>query len=126
MILKVALKKPKRLPPSFNDHMYPWASCAPFVDNKRAMLIHRPRAVITFTHRKTPYISIQAWCGNHFTGDDKFTFLDFLPTTGKLLCARCEAMATKAGLPSADELNGQHVHLGKLFVKRTCHHNKEE
>ena len=119
-MLKVPLKRPKPFPPGINDNMFPWATCTPFVDNKRAMLIHRPRAVITFTHMKMPYISVQAWCGNHFTGDDKFTFLDSIPDGGKLLCARCEIMATQVGLPSADELNGQHVHLGKLLVKRTC------
>ena len=38
----------------------------------------------------------------------------------KLLCAACERNAVLAGLPSAYELAGRHVHLGKLKAVQTC------
>lgn len=96
-----------------------WESCAPFVDNDRAMLIHRPRMVTIYNCLGKKHMAINSWCGNGFTGTKKFTFLDALDGR-KFVCARCEAAATKAGLPSADELSGKHIHLGKVVAVQTC------
>jgi len=117
MMLKLPLK-PSRY--KREDYAFPWASCTPFVDNKLAQLIHRPMRVSTYKIHTTPHISISNWCGNTFSGDNKFTFMDTLPMNGKLLCARCEANAVAAGLLSADEIAGHHVHQGKLIVVKTC------
>ena len=116
--LKLPLKKKAYKKSDFNPIQ--WHSCLPFVDNKKAILIHRPREVSTYTHFKYPYLAIKAWCGNHFTGDDKFTFMASLDGQDKLLCARCEAIATQNGLPSAEDLTGKHVHIGRLKAIRTC------
>ena len=97
----------------------PWTSCTPFVDNSRAMLIHRPFAVTTYRTHKNSHTSVHYWCGNVSSGTNVFTFLDSL-NGNKLLCARCEERAISQGLPSADELVGRHVHKGKLVAVQTC------
>jgi hypothetical protein len=98
-----------------------WTECAPFVKNSRAVLIHRPRYVCT--HQIGPqwreHISIQCWCGTSFSGLKQFTFLETVPE-GELLCERCEVAAFKYNQPTAQELCGGHVHLGKLVAVQTC------
>lgn len=99
----------------------PWKACAPFVDNRRSPLIHRPIAVATFKGFKRPHLAIKFLCGNSATGTDKFTFLDSNLPEGKFVCARCEKVAKRTGLPSADELLGYHVHTGGLIAVQKCH-----
>ena len=96
-----------------------WESSAPFVDNMRALLIHRPRNVTIYELPGRKHLAVGTWCGNSFTGTDKFTFLDTLDGK-KLLCARCEAAAINVGLPSADELCMHHIHQGKVIAVQTC------
>lgn len=117
-MIKLTLRKPKhRHDPKFPA--FPWASCAPFVENSNGKLIHRPKTVVSFKIHKEPHTAIDNWCGNVHVGTNKFTFLE-TPPEGKLLCERCEYTAVKAGLPSADELAGRHVHTGKLIAIQTC------
>lgn len=118
MLVKQPLQNKRKQDKNF-PHIA-WHSSLPFVDNKLAMLIHRPREVSTFRHFKIPYIAVTNWCGNTNTGNDKFTFLESLPDAGKLLCSRCEEIAVRNGLPSAEQLTGKHVHLGKVKAIRTC------
>lgn len=117
--MKLALKKDKRLRPAFNG--LPWLSCQPFVENSRAVLIHRPRTVTTHKlgQKYKSHIAIGYWCGNSQTGTTKFTFLD-APPEDRILCARCEEKAVEAGLPSAAELAGRHVHIGGVVAVRHC------
>ena len=98
-----------------------WKEASPFIENSRAVLIHRPRYVTTHKigEKWKAHISVECWCGNTFTGTKKFTFLD-APPEGKLLCARCEEMATKRNMPTAYELAGRHVHLGRLVPQQLC------
>lgn len=99
----------------------PWVACRPFVENSMAVLIHRVRYVTT--HKIGPrweaHLGVHAWCGNGMTGTKKFTFLD-APPDGKLVCARCDAKATAAGLPSSSNLAGHHVHLGGVVAVQLC------
>lgn len=115
--MKVALESPKRR----MKNEIPWRECSPFVENSKAVLIHRPRSVST--HKIGPtyksHISVRGWCGNHFSGMKKFTFLD-APPEGKLVCARCEKIATKMGEPPSHVLAGRHVHLGHVVALQTC------
>lgn len=99
----------------------PWTESLPFVENRRAVLIHRPRRVTThqISEKDSPHIGMQCWCGTCFSGTTKFTFLD-APPDGKLLCLRCETEAVKAGLPSANQLVGHHVHLGRVVPEQVC------
>lgn len=93
-----------------------WKSSLPFVDNSRAKFIHRPRTVGVFKCGKRPaHLGIHMWCGSSQVGGKKFTFIETIPEDGKLLCARCEAAAIENGLPSAKELSGHHVKLGRLI-----------
>lgn len=117
-MLKLALQQRKRHS-IHSDKILPWASCAPFVENSRGVLIHRPRSAQTITIHKEPHIAVLNWCGNGFAGKRNLSFLS-APPEDKLLCARCEAQAVKAGLPSAAELTGRHVHLGKVVAVRVC------
>lgn len=84
--MKIALEKAK-------DHRYGihWSSCSPFVENSMAVLVHRPRYVVTHKigARWKSHIAVSCWCGSSFTGTKKFTFLD-VPKAEALLCARCE------------------------------------
>lgn len=116
MSAKVALERPKRVV----DYQFPWLSCAPFVDNSRGVLIHRPRSGSTYNlHRTGPHSAIHFFCGMVVTGGKNFTFLD-VPPEGRILCERCEVVAVANGLPSADELAGRHVHKGGVVAVATC------
>lgn len=113
--MKLALEKKKPAPNQLH-----WKACLPFVENKRGVLIHRPRNATTYSIHKLPHIGISFWCGMGVTGkSDKFDFLD-QPPEGRILCERCEAMAVKNGLPRADELAGKHVHKGRTVAVVTC------
>lgn len=105
---------------------FPWTSCAPFVENSRGVLIHRPRRGATFNLHKNPHIGISFWCGMSVASEGKsLTFLA-APPEGRILCEKCEASAVAAGLPSADELAGRHVHKGRTVAVVTCCKNTEK
>lgn len=117
--LKLPLEKIKPHPTHIGKVLH-WLSCAPFIENKHGTLIHRPRTGTTYNIHKTPHIGFHFWCGMSVTGDDKkFKFL-FSPPEGRILCERCEAIATSKGPPSADELAGKHVHKGRTVAVVTC------
>ena len=71
-MLKLALRQPKR-PPMHRDKILPWASCAPFVENSRGVLIHRPRSAQTITLHREPHIAVHYWCGNGVAGKRNLT-----------------------------------------------------
>ena len=98
-----------------------WAESSPFVDNSLALLVHRPRYITTHKigEKYKSHIAVEALCGNSFTGTKKFTFLD-APPDNKLLCARCEEVAAKRNMPSAESLAGRHVHIGRLVAQQMC------
>lgn len=98
-----------------------WKEASPFIENSRAVLIHRPRYVTTHKigEKWKAHIAIECWCGNSFSGTKKFTFLD-APPDNKLLCARCELLAVKNGQPTAESLVGKHVHLGRIVAQQVC------
>lgn len=115
--MQIALEKTKN---PFGGKV-PWVTCRPFVENSRAVLIHRPREVTT--HKIGPkwnaHIAVHAWCGTTMTGTKKFTFLD-APPAGRIVCARCEDAAVGAGLPSSTQLVGEHVHTGGVVAVSRC------
>lgn len=118
---KVALELLKKS----NDERYQylqWKTCLPFLENSRAVLIHRPRAVATVSKSavsKYPYLIAKMWCGNSMVNGEHWTFLAE-PPIGKVVCARCEKMAIQAGLYSSDEICGKHVHIGGVKAVITC------
>jgi hypothetical protein len=114
---KVKLERPKKI----QHGQFPWESCAPFVENSRGTLIHRPRSVSTYNLHKTgQHVAIFFWCGMGVSSSCKiFTFLS-TPPEGRIVCARCEAAAVANSLPSADELAGRHVHKGRTVAVATC------
>lgn len=122
--MKLALQRHKPYPEPYRHSIMPWASCAPFVENSRGVLIHRPRSVSTVTIHKAPHMAILYWCGNGVAGRH-LTLLE-APPEDALLCEACERRAVAAGLPSADALAGRHVHLGKVVAVRTCCEAKDK
>lgn len=104
-----------------SDHrVFPLTSSAPFVENSRGVLIHRPRSGAIYNIHKNPHIGVRFWCGMATTSSGtNLTFLDS-PPDDKILCARCEEFAAKNGLPSADSLAGRHVHVGRTIAAITC------
>jgi len=118
--MKVPISKEKR-----GNGGIPWVACEPFVENSRAALIHRVRHVTThqINDKYRPHIAVKCWCGNSMTGTKKFTFIS-APGTDDVLCARCEVIATKVGLPSAESIAGRHVHVGGVVVVKHCRHQK--
>lgn len=98
-----------------------WSEVEPFVENTRAVLIHRPRYVSEhkISDRWPAHLSVEAWCGTVFSGRKQFTFLDRVPD-GRLLCQRCEVTAFAKGQPTAESIVGCHVHLGRVVAQQTC------
>jgi len=98
-----------------------WRSSKPFVENRMAVLIHRPRKITTHKLKdRKPHDAIQFHCGSTQVGKrSKFTFLDD-PPEGKIVCARCEELAVERGLPSSSELAGRHVCTGGVKAVKSC------
>ena len=121
--MKLCLKQPRNLMKMYRHGgtILPWKTCEPFLENSRAVLIHRPRSIMTIqiSERFSPHIAIDCWCGNTMTGTKKFTFLA-VPEPHKIVCARCEDKAVVAGLPTSSTLAGRHVHTGGVVPYRSC------
>lgn len=115
----IKLDQPRETRPEVRG--MPWASCKPFVENSKAVLIHRPRTVTMhrISEEYRPHIAVENWCGNTHTGGKKFTFLDS-PPIGRIVCARCEENATKAGLLASSTLSGRHVCIGGVIAVSHC------
>ena len=114
--MKIALKRPK----DARRAVAVWSACLPFVDNERAVLIHRPKSVVTYNIHRVSHLGVHYWCNGQAAGGKKFTFLAVAPD-GKPVCQRCEDAAVESGLPSTDELCGAHRHKGTVVAVRTCH-----
>lgn len=119
-MLKLPLKR-RKTHQLFVGKTLSWASCLPFVENDRGLLIHRPRQVTQINIHLKPHIAIQYWCGNGVARGRGITFLSE-PPKDTLLCESCEERAVAAQLPSAFSLAGRHVHVGRLKAIRTCCH----
>lgn len=121
------MKLPLETRPFDVKNGFPWISCLPFIENSRGALIHRPRAGATYNLHKTgPHIAVKFWCGMSVSTSKKnLTFLT-APPAGKILCERCEDAAVKAGMQSADDIAGRHVHKGGVVAVATCCDIKEK
>jgi hypothetical protein len=118
--MQLALE-PKRYPAGCGGHIY-LRSAEPFVENTRAVLIHRVRHATIHTvlaDRWGPHLSVTNWCGNGFSSRKHLSFLA-APPTGKLVCARCEENAVQMGQPSSSEIAGRHVCLGGVRAYSAC------
>lgn len=114
--MKIALQKAPRL-----SRGIPWTACEPFIENTRAILIHRVKHVTTHKigDRWPAHLAVTCWCGNSISGTKNITFLAE-PPQEKLVCARCEDAAVKAELPTSAQLSGRHVHTGGLVAVARC------
>jgi len=95
----------------------------PFVENKRGVLIHRPRYANIYNLHKQAHMAVLYLCGNGTTGavteNSNIKFLA-LPPTDCIMCERCEAIAQSLDLPSASAMAGHHIHHGKVMGVITC------
>lgn len=97
-----------------------WKYSKPFIENERAVLVHRPRTITTFNYLGTRiHHAVEMHCGNTQTGDGVFRMHDMCPEE-KVLCQKCEEMAVHRGLPSAEELCGRHVCIGGVKAVKSC------
>lgn len=97
-----------------------WTSCAPFLINTRGVFVHRVRHARTVLwNGKASHHVVDYFCGNGTCGTGNLIFTDDVPED-RVLCERCEAFALAAGQPSADELAGHHVHIGRVRAFRVC------
>jgi len=102
--------------------IFPVRQSLPFVENSRAVLVHRVKHMEQHQlMKRAPHLAIHMWCGSGQNGSSKFTF-HADPPRDKLVCQRCETEATLAGQPSSTELVGRHVCLGGVKAFRTCIH----
>ena len=78
--MMIYLEKNKKASFYNNPKIFAWIKCKPFVENKRASLIHRPRSAETFNLHKNPHIGISFWCGMGVTDSgNKLKLLDVPP-----------------------------------------------
>ena len=101
-----------------------WTESLPFVENNRAVLIHRPKSVQLYNIHKSPHLGVQYWCGNGAAGSSNFTFIE-QPPEGKLVCLKCDEAAVTAGHPSTHEICGRHIHMGRVVPLQVCCEFKE-
>jgi hypothetical protein len=100
-------------------------SSMPFIENTKAILIHRPRAAALYQiesvngKKYAPHLAVKCYCGNTFCGSKKIIFHDTL-NNEMIVCARCEKEAIKAGLPSSSDICGKHVHTGGVKAFKNC------
>jgi len=118
MSLRLPLEKKPKQAFQFND-------CLPFLENSRAVLIHRPRFIAMyhlgeiFGRKYPPHLGITMYCRNSVTGGKNLTFLNTL-NDEMILCVKCEENAVKAGLPSAESICCKHVHIGGVKSYKLC------
>ena len=94
----------------------------PFVTNKLGKLVHRPKSAKIYSRNGCikPHMAVHYHCGNCAVGDfGKLTFVPE-PDADALLCKLCEEKAVLDGLPSANDIVGRHVHVGKLRAFQVC------
>lgn len=121
--MKVALQQ-RAMPASWTGEVVPWKRSLPFCVNSRGVLSHRVRDGHTFlaSDGSVRHHSVHYWCGNIGPGDALSLFHD--PPADRLLCAFCEAQAVAHGQPTAEQLTGRHVCIGKVKAQRLCCHNE--
>ena len=117
--MKVPLKiKPERYHPESRMTCIDWIKSLPFYVNYKGLLVHRVKSAKCYLRDgEYSHTSVSFYCANSTTSKGKF--VDD-PPTDRLLCERCEQVVKQMGLPSADQLTGRHVHVGKVRCKRTC------
>lgn len=119
-VMRVALEVTRWDNPCVRGPDAMWRDSEPFVENRRGILIHRPRSVNMYNNLRKPHIVVSFYCGNQTT--DSVGNVSFLsaPPEDAILCQACEFRAVMAGLPTASSLAGRHVHVGKLKAVMTC------
>lgn len=119
--MKIPLQKYK----SANTGMKHLKDMEPFLKNDRAVLIHRPRSAALYKLRdRRAHLAIHLWCGNCFTGMDKFSALPE-PPEDMLVCKVCEEKAVEAGELTSSQLAGRHVCTGGVKAINTCCGDKD-
>ena len=117
VVCQVPLRYQNESSPERAARVVNWKKALPFFFNPRGVLIHRVRWASTILYDGTvSHHSAHYWCGNSGL---RGTFLAE-PLEDQLLCQFCEARAVAARQPSADQLCGRHIHVGRAKAVQTC------
>lgn len=94
-------------------------SSLPFAVNPRGVLVHRVRGFGVFFSKDGNYSHHTAHyhCNNFAHG----VKLVAVPDESAIVCQACESRCHYLGLPSADEIAGRHVHVGRKVAIANCH-----
>ncbi len=96
-----------------------YSHAAPFFYNPRGILAHRVRSLFMLENQFGRWWIIEYWCGNSGRSYDIQEDLLFDPGE-RLVCKRCEDMATQKGKPSSSTLAGRHVCTGVCRPVNVC------
>lgn len=90
----------------------------PFAVNSRGVLVHRVRSLGVYLSNDGTYShhSAHYYCGA-FAGGVSLTAE---PKPDAIVCQVCESRCHYLGLPSAEQLVGRHVHVGRKIGIATC------
>jgi hypothetical protein len=90
----------------------------PFAVNSRGVLVHRVRSLGVYLADDGAYShhSAHCYCGAFAGG----VSLVAAPDPDAIVCQVCESRCHYLGLPSAEELVGRHVHVGRKIAIANC------
>lgn len=99
----------------------------PFFKSAAGMLFHRVNSVCDYLRDgKITHSAVGYLCGNTGFIRSGHDFTADPSATGGMVCSFCEFKAAQKKMPSADQLVGHHVHVGRLRVEQVCcceHHS---
>jgi hypothetical protein len=104
-----------------------WKKSLPFFVNTRGFLTHRVSWVYSIIYKgELSHTAVGYLCGNSgIEGTGHGLFYED-PPADRLLCELCENIAIRRRLPTADQLAGRHIHVGRIRVEQTCCIEKKE
>ena len=99
-----------------------WDRSLPFFRANAGILFHRVAYVQDFLRGdgKVRHTAVHYLCNNTGFVDRGAEFVADPTKAGRLVCSFCEFQAKHRGMPSADELVGHHVHVGRLRAVQSC------
>ncbi len=116
-----------KLPRGFRDHpnlgeMRAWPRSLPFFRANAGLLFHRVAYVTDHLRHdgKVSHTSIHYICNNSSFIRGESEFVADPSKSGRLVCTACEFHAAMKRKPTADQIVGHHVHVGRLRVEQAC------
>jgi len=90
----------------------------PYINNPRAVLIHRPRWINIYGCKR---MAIRSYCGQVIHSKAKnLVKMAHQVDRNQVVCLHCENKAVEAGLPSTTQLHIHHVCVGGVKAFSQC------